>query len=94
MRRAHCALTGLSDECTELFFQRLEHGLDRLIRVLDGQGLIIGAHCQREGDGLLALDYMVAGVHVEERAVLEVLAAGGEDALQRRGCLSESRPSP
>ena len=49
--------------------------------MLDGQGLIVGAHRQREGDGLLALDYMVAGVHVEERAVLEVLAAGGEDAV-------------
>ena len=50
-----------------------------------GERLVVGAQRQRESDALIAGRDRRAGVHVKEFAALEILPAGGEDALRELG---------
>ena len=77
---------GLSTHfCAELPLQCIENGLDGLLRVVIGEGLIVGAHGEREGDGLLVLSHVAAGVYIEQAAALEILAAAAFNAFNELG---------
>ena len=51
--------------------------------MLIGEGLIIGTHGKREGDGLHTVGDMAACVDVEQRAALKVLTAAFHDAVDK-----------
>ena len=69
----------------ERLLKRLEDTLHRLLGVVVGERLVVGAQRQRESDALIAGWDRRAGVHVKEFAALEILSAGGEDALRELG---------
>ena len=69
----------------ECLLKRLEDTLHRLLGVVVGERLVVGAQRQRESDALIAGRDRRTGVHVKEFAALEILSAGGEDALRELG---------
>ena len=78
-------LIRLSQDCAQLGGQGLQDLGGDTLGVGIGQGPVIGAEDQGEGNGLLALGNALAAVDVEQVDPAQELAAGGGDALGQLG---------